>query len=405
MPHALLIREKRPKGGKVYYPLQLQIISKPTPGPNELLVKMSAAALNHRDFFIRQNLYPNISFQSPLLSDGSGTVLEAGPGCSATSCALADRKSLVILTPSRGWESEVCGPEPVSWATFGAIGGVAVGSEESSSSNNNNNNNNNNRQQLAGTAQTYVVVHETEVEPSPEHLSPGEAAALPTCGLTAWRALVTKCGITPSKADTTTTAASAAAAEPGEGANVQCNNNLNILVTGIGGGVALHVLQFAVALGHNVWVTSGSEEKLQRARQLGARGGVLYTGGEWHRDLAALLPADRPYLDAVVDGAGGDIVVRTTGLLRHGGCISCYGMTVAPVMDWPMQAVLKNLELRGSTLGSRVEFRDMVAFVGEHRIRPVVSRAVRGLDCVDAIDGLFEDLRSGSQFGKLVIEF
>lgn len=382
MPHSLLIRDKRPKGGKVYYPLQLQIISKPTPGPNELLVKMSAAALNHRDFFIRQSLYPNISFQSPLLSDGSGTVVEAGPGCSATSRALADHQSLVIITPSRGWKAEASGPEPNSWASFGAIGGVAVGSESS-------------RQQVAGTAQTYVVVHEEEVEPSPEHLSPAEAAALPTCGLTGWRALVTKCGIGPTNAD--------AAAEHGAGGHE--NNASNILVTGIGGGVALQVLQFAIAMGHNVWVTSGSAAKLQRARQLGAKGGVLYTAGEWHRDLAALLPADRPHLDAVVDGAGGDIVVRTTGLLRHGGVISCYGMTVAPVLDWPMQAVLKNLELRGSTLGSRVEFGDMVAFVRKHRIRPVISRAVRGLDCVDAIDGLFEDLRSGSQFGKLVIEF
>ena len=400
MPHALLIREKRAKGGKVYYPLQLQATPKPTPGPNELLVRMSAAALNHRDFFIRQNLYPNISFQSPLLSDGSGTVIEAGPGCSATSRALADRQGLVVLTPSRGWGADAAGPEPDSWATFGAIGGVAVGLEPGR------------QQQLAGTAQTYVVVHETEVEPSPEHLSPSEAAALPTCGLTAWRALVTKCALGPANASSSSSAVAAAAAaaasaateEPRAGDH-EGNVSKNILVTGIGGGVALQVLQFAVALGHNVWVTSGSEAKLQRAQQLGARGGVLYTGGEWHRDLAAMLPADRPYLDAVVDGAGGDIVVRTTSILRHGGLISCYGMTVAPVLDWPMQAVLKNLELRGSTLGSRVEFRDMVGFVRKHKVRPVVSRSVKGLDCVDAIDGLFEDLRSGTQFGKLVIEF
>ena len=120
--------------------------------------------------------------------------------------------------------------------------------------------------------------------------------------------------------------------------------------------------------------------------------------------LAAQLPSDRPYLDAVVDGAGGDIVLRATPILKPGGVIACYGMTVAPVMDWPMPAVLKNVELRGSTLGSRADFTDMVAFVAEKQIRPVISRTVKGLDCVEAIDGLFDDIRDGKQFGKLVIE-
>ncbi|KAK8121633.1 oxidoreductase [Apiospora sp. TS-2023a] len=79
-------------------------------------------------------------------------------------------------------------------------------------------------------------------------------------------------------------------------------------------------------------------------------------------------------------------------------------MTVAPLMDWPMPAVLKNLELKGSMVGNRVEFTDMVNFIRHHQIKPIVSRSVKGLDCVDAIDGLFEDIKTGSQFGKLVIE-
>ncbi len=157
-----------------------------------------------------------------------------------------------------------------------------------------------------------------------------------------------------------------------------------MLITGIGGGVALQSLQFDLALGYNVYVTSGSEAKLAKAQLLGAKGGVLYTNDEWPKELAKLLPAEQPYLDSVIDGAGGDIVVRTIPLLKPGGVISCYGMTVAPVMDWPMQAVMKNIELRGTTLGSRIEFRDMVDFVRKHGIRPVISRSVKGLDCVDA---------------------
>ncbi|KAF2136196.1 uncharacterized protein K452DRAFT_292610 [Aplosporella prunicola CBS 121167] len=352
MPHALTIREKRGKAGKVYYPLQLNLVPKPSPGPNELLVKVHAAALNHRDFFIRQHLYPSISFKAPLLCDGYGTVVETGPGC--TSDLL---HKPVVLTPCRGWATNPDGPE--DWSKFTTIGGTEPDLH-------------------LGTAQNYVVVHESEVELCPEHLSAIEGAAIPACGLTGWRALVTKSGN----------------AKPGR----------NILVTGIGGGVALQVLQFGLALGCNMYVTSGSEEKIVKAQQLGAKGGVLYTDEEWPKALGKMLPDERPYLDAVVDGAGGDIVVRAMTILKPGGVIASYGMTVAPVMDWPMQAVLKNIELRGSTLGSRKEFKEMVNFVREKEIRPIISRTVRGLDCVDAIEGLFEDIKTGKHFGKLVIE-
>jgi D-arabinose 1-dehydrogenase-like Zn-dependent alcohol dehydrogenase len=91
--------------------------------------------------------------------------------------------------------------------------------------------------------------------------------------------------------------------------------------------------------------------------------------------------------------------------IQPGGIIVQYGMTVSPKMDWSMAAVLNNIELRGTTMGSRQEFKDMVAFVNEHKIKPVVSRVVKGgLGNVEGIDGLFEEIRQGSQFGKLVVE-
>ncbi|KAK0714812.1 oxidoreductase [Lasiosphaeris hirsuta] len=350
MPYSLTIKKIEGKPGQVYYPLQLNDIPKPTPGPNELLVKLSAAALNHRDFFIRQHLYPGISFAHPLLADGYGTVTELGPG--APSSFLGKP---VILNPSRGWESDPDGPEDIK--QYGIIGG-------SVSSN-------------AGTAQEFIVVPVDEVALAPEHVSPEEGAALPLVGLTGWRALVTKSG--------------------------NAVEGRNLLITGIGGGVALLVLQFAVALGLNVWVTSGDEGKIERAVGLGAKGGVVYKEKDWDKKLATLLPQSRPFLDAVVDGAGGDVVTKTVKLLKPGGVISCYGMTVGPKMDWTMQAVLKNIELKGSTMGSKAEFRDMVEFVREHKIRPVVSRVVKGLDNIEGIDGLFEDMKAGRQFGKLVI--
>lgn len=221
-------------------------------------------------------------------------------------------------------------------------------------------------------------MHEDEVEEAPAHLSSAEAAALPLTGLTGWRAFVTKSGN----------------AEKGR----------NILITGIGGGVALNVLQFVVAMGANGFVTSGTQEKIEKAKKMGAKGGVSYKSEGWEKELKGMLPKDRPFVDAIIDGAGGDVVSKAVKLLKPGGVVVQYGMTVSPKMDWSMNAVLKNLELRGSTMGSRQEFKDMVAFVNEKKIKPIVSRSVKGIDNMKDIDGLFEDIRNGSQFGKLVIE-
>lgn len=79
-------------------------------------------------------------------------------------------------------------------------------------------------------------------------------------------------------------------------------------------------------------------------------------------------------------------------------------MTLGPKMPFLMSAVLKNIDLKGSTMGSRLEFKQMVEFVNEKNLKPVVSRVVSGIDNIEDIDGLFEDMKRGSQFGKLVIE-
>ncbi|KAK8052094.1 zinc-type alcohol dehydrogenase-like protein YycR [Apiospora rasikravindrae] len=357
----LTVRKVDGKPGKVYYPLQLHTAPIPVPGPGEVLVELHAAALNHRDLFIRQHLYPGISFTHPLLADGCGTVLHSG-GSDDESSKLLNRR--VILTPTRGWHQSRDGPEDLKKYTV--IGGSQISP--------------------AGAAQRYIAVPASEVEVLPEHLTAVEGAALPLVGVTAWRALVTKCF---------------------DGDLAQAPGR-NILVTGIGGGVALQILQFGVALGCNVYVTSGDPAKLKRATsaELGAKGGVNYHDKDWDAQLGKLLPTNHPYLDAVVDGAGGDLVARTVRLLKPGGILACYGMTLSPNMNWSMGAVMKNIELRGSTMGSRTEFAAMVEFVRAKKVRPVVSRVVRsgGLENLDAIDGLYEDMRQGKQFGKLVIE-
>ncbi|KAK0387656.1 hypothetical protein NLU13_3901 [Sarocladium strictum] len=352
MARVLHLGKAEGKPGEVYYPLRLRETKKPEPGDQEVLVRLKAAALNHRDLFVRHHQYPAISLDHPMLSDGYGVIVALGKGVSNQS--LLGRN--VLLTPMRGWISDPAGPEdPGKWSITGST-----------------------RLYDVGTAQDYVCVHQDEVVSAPKHLSAVEGAALPLVGLTAWRALTTKAGV-----------------QPGQ----------NILITGIGGGVALSALQFGVAMGANVYVTSGSQEKLDRARRdLGARGGALYKTEKWEADIRRQLPASRPFIDAIIDGAGGDVVARAVKLLKHGGVIVQYGMTVSPKMNWTMPAVLLNAELKGTTMGSRREFRDMVRFIEEKEIRPVVSRTVSGLSNLAEIDGLFEDMEAGRQMGKLVIE-
>ena len=230
-----------------------------------------------------------------------------------------------------------------------------------------------------GMLQGYIVVPAAEVELAPDHLSNAEAAALPLTGLTAWRALSTN--------------------------SSNAKSGRNIFVTGIGGGVALIVLLFGVAKGCHIYVTSSSQAKIDRAKSLGAKCGALYTDEEgWAKALRILLPPDRSFLDAVIDGAGGDIVDSTWKLLKLGGVIVSYGITSMAQPTLPMQVVIKNIELRSNTIGSRREYGEMVRFVREHKIRPVVDRTVTGINNLEAIDGLFQDLREGRQFGKLVVE-
>jgi len=322
----------------------------PTPGPKDLTVNIYACALNHRDLFIRQHLYPGIDFSVPLLTDGYGVVTACGPECDQS---WLNKK--VILTPGRGWKDSPDGPDGI----YQILGGT--------------------KYLPVGTASDVVCVDESEVELAPTHLNAAEAAALPLTGLTAWRAFVTKCGD-----------------------NVQ--EGRNILVTGIGGGVALNALQFAVAKGCKVWVTSGSEEKIKKAKKMGAVGGVNYRTEGWEKELVKMLPKDRPFIDAVVDGAGGDVIAKAVKIMKNGGVVAQYGMTVSPKMDWIMAAVMKNIDLKGSTMGSRVEFAAMIEFVREKKIKPIVSRVVKGFENLKEVEELFDEMKKGSQFGKLVIE-
>jgi len=131
---------------------------------------------------------------------------------------------------------------------------------------------------------------------------------------------------------------------------------------------------------------------------------VNYKEEGWEKKLLSILPSENKQIDAMVDGAGGDAVEKGARLLKPGGIIAVYGMTTGPKMPFLMQAVLKNIEVKGSTMGSRKEFKDMIDFVKTKKVKPVVSRTVQGIEDLDGINSLFDEMKKGSQFGKLVVE-
>ena len=220
-----------------------------------------------------------------------------------------------------------------------------------------------------GTLAEQIAVPAGQLAPKPAHLSWEEAAALPLAGLTAYRALFSRARL-----------------QPGE----------RVLITGIGGGVALFALQFAVAAGAEVWVTSSSADKIDRAAALGSKGGFDYKAAGW-----AKAAAERPGLfDVIVDSAGGEGFDSLIDLAAPGGRIVFYGATRGNPPALAMRKIFfRQLSLLGTTMGSPADWAAMVALVTRHRIKPVVSDVFPLVRAAEA----FALMERGGQFGKIVV--
>jgi NADPH:quinone reductase-like Zn-dependent oxidoreductase len=221
-----------------------------------------------------------------------------------------------------------------------------------------------------GTFAEYVKIDASLVHPKPSHLSSETAAALPLAGLTAWRALMGR-----------------AKAQAGE----------TVLVTGIGGGVALFAAQFAHANGCKVYVSSSSNEKLEMAKKLGFAGIANYKEPVWHKALAK----ESGGFDVIVDGAGGGDFSKLIDLAKPGGRIAIYGATAGSLNTGVAAKIFwKQLDILGSTMGTNEEFAAMMQFVSAHKIVPVVSKVFGLNQCEEA--ARFMD--SSKQFGKIILE-
>src|SRR5258708_18192386 len=224
-------------------PLIIQQLSDLVAAPGQAVVRLKAAALNHRDLWTQLGLYPNIKLPVTLGSDGAGVVTAVGTD---TDRSWVGRE--VIINPSLDW-----GPDPRAQGKDFRILGLPDN----------------------GTFAEQVSIPVANLAPKPAHLSWEQAAALPLTGLTAWRALFPR---PPLQA------------------------GARLLVTGIGGGAALIAMQFAAAAGAAVWVTSSSPEKLARAETLGAAGGVNYRDADW---AAALQKQAGGLLHVILDTPAG----------------------------------------------------------------------------------------------------
>ncbi|AHY47130.1 NADPH:quinone reductase and related Zn-dependent oxidoreductase [Rubrobacter radiotolerans] len=313
----------------------------PEPGPGEVVVKLRAAALNRRDVFVTYGMYPGAKPDAlPVIpgSDGSGEVHAVGEGVSEPEVGVE-----VVINPALEWGDDI----RISGKNYRILGLPED-----------------------GTYAEYVKVPADHVYPKPRHLTHEEAAALPLAALTAYRALVTRGEV-----------------ESGQ----------TVVVPGIGGGVATFLVQIASTLGARVFVTSGSDGKIEKAKELGAEGGVNYKSEGWQKELRSMTGP----VDLSVDSIGGEVFDALLSVAKPGGRIVTFGATAGPVPKLVMPKIfLKQLDVLGTAMGSAPEFADMLKLYEEHDLRPVINERFRLEEAAQAM----RHMEEGMGMGKIILD-
>ena len=292
--------------------LQFEEVPTPAPGPGEVLVQLKAAAVNHRDVWIRMGM--QMADRLPLIpgSDGAGLVAETGPGAGHLNVGDA-----VIINPSLHWGDREDRPS----TNFTILGGPAP-----------------------GTYAEFVVVPAENVFPKPSPLSMEEAGAMPLASLTAWRAVITRGRV-----------------QPGE----------RVVVLGVGGGVATFAVQVARAAGAMVIATSSSQAKLERARELGADLAINYNSEDWAK---VILERTGGGADVIIDSVGKETWAMALRALRPGGRLVTFGATTGRATEVDIRQVFWNhLSILGTTMGSPREFAGMLHLYEARRLKPVID--------------------------------
>jgi NADPH:quinone reductase-like Zn-dependent oxidoreductase len=310
----------------------------PKPGPRQVLVKVAACSLNYRDLAIALGTY-RMPIKPSLvpLSDGTGEVVEVGAG--VTRVKVGDRVASCFF---QRW---IGGP-PEADTHASALGGG-----------------------LDGMLRDYAVLEEHGVVKLPSHLSFEEGATLPCAAVTAWHALA-------------------------EHARVVAGQT--VLVQGTGG-VSIFALQLARLMGAQVIVTSSSEHKLARAKELGATHGVNYkTTPEWDK---AVVEASGGGVDHVVEVGGPGTLAQSLRAIRIGGKITLIGVLSGAAEINPMLIFARRANLQGISVGSMQMFEAMNRAISVSGLKPIIDKVFS----FDDAPAAYRHLQSAQHFGKIVI--
>lgn len=322
----------------------LRVVERPVPKPRrqEVVVRVRAAALNYRDVEIVRGTY-HTRFPLPLvpLSDGVGEAVAVGDD--VTRVRVGDRVC------STFWQRWAAGSFDMAESSS-QLGGP-----------------------IDGLLSEYACLDEQGVVLAPEHLSDVEAATLPCAAVTAWHALVTE-----------------GALKAGE----------SVLVLGTGG-VSLFALQFAAAAGARVIVTSSSDEKIERAKALGAFAGVNYRRQlDWAEAVLDLTGGHG--VDHVIEVGGPESFAQSLRAVRVGGQINVIGYlggTEGTIN--PLDIFRRQVRVRGIPVGSRASFEAMNRAIQVNQLRPVVDHVYPWMEAASAL----RHVESGSHFGKVALQF
>ncbi|OMP68052.1 zinc-binding dehydrogenase [Domibacillus epiphyticus] len=306
-------------------------IGEAAPSAKEVRVKLKSAGLNHRDLFVLHRHKEN----EPALiigSDGAGIVDAVGEG--VTSVHVGDE---VIVNPGLGWPNKSDAP-PEGFEIVGLP--------------------------FHGTFAESIVIPEENAVKKPSHLSWEEAGVLSLAALTAYRALFTR-------------------------GNIQ--KGMNVLIPGIGSGVATFLLQFAKAAGATVYVTSRSEAKRQKALELGADK-AIDSEGDWSEALGG------QKMDLVIESVGAATFNKSLDQLKIGGTIVTFGASAGDEVTINLRTFFYGqFNMHGSTMGSGEELREMIQFIEKHNIKPVIDRVYP----LDQFKEAFTRMDKAEQIGKI----
>ena len=326
--------------------LRLQDVPDPKAAPGEVVVRVRACALNHLDIFVREGI-PALKTPLPFWTgcDIAGDVAKVGPD--VTGLRVGDR---VCVNPNLTCgRCEFCiQGEDSLCVRYGIVG-----------------------EHLPGGLAELLAVSAENVLPLPAHVSYEHAASFILTNMTAWRMVVTQARV-----------------RPGE----------DVLILGVGGGVSSSAVQIAKLCGARVLVTSSSDAKLERARQLGADVSINYSKEDW--ESAVYEKTAKRGVDVVLENVGAQTWKQSLRSLRKGGRLVTCGATTGPIAETDIRIVFwKQIHIIGSTMANRREFNDVMRLFFAGRLKAIVDEIVPLKDGAAAQRRLGE----GRQFGKIVL--